>query len=148
MPPPSWSESSISQLVCTSSGFCPISSLMAIRQTSNEYLSLKLPMKLPYSGCRLLFVPGSPSPAHSPLSSHSLFSLSKMQWPLSHAHSLCLLFHPHRLPASITIPGHILIFPLLLSESAGQNFSQNTPEFLSWTFTSQSTKHSWKPLHL
>lgn len=37
---------SISQLVCSGSGFCPISSLMAIRETSNEYLSLKLPMKL------------------------------------------------------------------------------------------------------
>lgn len=125
---------SISQLVCAGSGFCPISSLMAIREISNEYLSLKLPMKLPYSGCRLLFVPGSPSPAHSPPSSRSLFSVSMMQWLLSHAHSLCLSFHPHRLPASIIIPGHIMIFPLLLSESAGQNY-----------MVSFFPKHSWIP---
>lgn len=55
-------------------GLCPISSLKATRQASNEYLSHKLPMKLPYSGCSLLFVPGSPSPAHSPLSSLSSLS--------------------------------------------------------------------------
>lgn len=114
-PLPSWRESIMSQLVCMGNGFCPTSSLKAFRQTSNDYLRNFLTLAAVYylslAHHHQLTVPCLPCPP---------FPVPELQWLLSHLHSLCLLFHPHRLPASITIPGHILIFPFSPSESAGQ----------------------------
>ena len=125
-PLPSWGEPNTSQLVCTGNGPCPITSLKVTRQTSNECLSHKLPTKLPYSGCSLLFVSGFPLPAHSSFLIFSLASQSSVSSvntavaPVPRSLSLPLLPASHRLPASSTTPEHILGFPLLLSVSAGQ----------------------------
>lgn len=92
----------------TGNGFCPISSLKATRQTSNEYLSHKLPMKLPISGCSLLFVPVSSSPSCSPLSClSSISSVNAAVAPaprslplpfVSSSHAPCLYHNPRAHP--------------------------------------------------
>lgn len=68
-------------------GLCPRASLRAIGQTSDESLRCKWPVKLPYSGCSLLFVSGTPPPfPYSVSLPCPPFPVLILQWVLSHSH--------------------------------------------------------------